>query len=156
MKTAAAILLVLLVPAIAQAQQWEHSYDVPSYACANLTLRDCTKLSKDLGINDDTCYKAHWLEVRPDFTGYTVDDCLKMNAQLREFLRQRLDGTLATIPPPPPTELEQKMAQQFPNKWVLPDGTPVPRAEMACVDANGVRACVALPSNQELDAPALP
>lgn len=71
---------------------------------------------------------------------------------MRELVRRRLEGNLPPIPQQPDTDMQKT----FP-KYLRADGKPIPRAEMACVDdPHAGRTCIGLPSDQELDEPAIP
>jgi hypothetical protein len=148
MKTTAAAfsVLVFVGASTVQAQQYERTADVPARACIGLTVRQCMKLAKDYGVGDDNCYQARWRDLKPD---YTVGDCLKVRAQLREMVRRRLDGTLPPTPQQPDSDLEKHIP------WYLRDGTAAHRAEMLCVDdPHAGRTCIGLPP--DLDAPEPP
>ena len=116
MKTISIISLVIVVGAgVARAQQ----------QCRGLTVRECMKLEPGYGITDDNCYRkfpesvaAKLRQIQP---GYSIQDCLYANVQLREIVRGRLEGT-------------------------IPDSR-----DSTCIDDHGARVCVAVPSDKDLD-----
>jgi hypothetical protein len=137
MRLALGIIAILVSAEWVIAQPWDSTVDVPAEACEGLSDRDCLMLAKDLGITDSDCDHEAGLKAT-DST--TREECLAVNAKLRDIVRQHLAGTL----PPAPVEA--------PNPWIEKNldamrqlGWSGRVSDVRCVKGPGGRnVCVAL------------